>query len=134
MTFNWTKEACEILSTEWLAGKKAVFIGDRLGINRNAVIGKARRLGLPIHTGAMQRRGRQKTAEYWSPSPKIASHKPKTDFHSLNITFADLTETQCRFAVTSEAPHLFCGHEKAEGSSYCLHHHKICWVPSRWRA
>jgi len=38
-----------------------------------------------------------------------------------------LERNDCRYVVTEDHPMLFCGHEKAAGSSYCAHHAHVCW-------
>jgi GcrA cell cycle regulator len=43
----WTPERLAMLRTEWATDASTAEIGRRMGITKNAVIGKARRLGLP---------------------------------------------------------------------------------------
>jgi GcrA cell cycle regulator len=43
----WTPERLAMLRTEWATGAPTAEIGRRMGITKNAVVGKARRLGLP---------------------------------------------------------------------------------------
>jgi len=38
----------------------------------------------------------------------------------------DLRHDQCRYPLTQEAPYVFCGRQKAGGSSYCPRHHALC--------
>lgn len=42
-----------------------------------------------------------------------------------------LTMDQCRFPVTDEPPHLFCGKPCQEDSSYCPEHSGICMTEAR---
>lgn len=44
---NWTDEKVEQLTILWAAGDSASITAAKLGISRNAVIGKVRRLDLP---------------------------------------------------------------------------------------
>lgn len=44
----WTPERLATLRAEWATGASTAEIGRRMGITKNAVIGKARRLGLPL--------------------------------------------------------------------------------------
>ena len=47
MSLSWTDERIDRLKELWSQGKTASFIADELGgVSRNAVIGKAHRLGL----------------------------------------------------------------------------------------
>lgn len=41
-------------------------------------------------------------------------------------TLPKLEDNDCRFPF-GEGPFLFCGDEQQAGSSYCSHHHAICW-------
>lgn len=42
----WTPEAAAILREQWIAGAGSGAIAKRLGVSRNAVLGRARRMGL----------------------------------------------------------------------------------------
>lgn len=42
----WTPDRMEILAGEWASGIPAIEIGHRMGITKNAVIGKVHRMGL----------------------------------------------------------------------------------------
>jgi GcrA cell cycle regulator len=44
---DWTPESIADLRAHWSSGLSTAEIGRRMGISKNAVIGKARRLGLP---------------------------------------------------------------------------------------
>jgi GcrA cell cycle regulator len=48
--FDWTDKRVEFVKSRWTAGDSAGTIADALGVSRNSVIGKVRRLGLPYRT------------------------------------------------------------------------------------
>ncbi|WP_114947996.1 GcrA family cell cycle regulator [Microvirga calopogonii] len=54
MTASWDKQRMEVLTRLWLAGETARMIAEKLGggVTRNAVIGKAHRLGLTGKQGS----------------------------------------------------------------------------------
>ena len=54
MTMQWDEPQTELLTRLWLAGKTARTIAEKLGrgVTRNAVIGKAHRLGLTGKQGS----------------------------------------------------------------------------------
>ncbi len=54
MTVQWDEPRTELLTRLWLSGETARMIAERLGggITRNAVIGKAHRLGLTGKQGS----------------------------------------------------------------------------------
>ena len=39
-----------------------------------------------------------------------------------NVSLIDLESGDCRYPTSADAPFLFCGHPKQEGSSYCTPH------------
>ncbi|MSP82280.1 MAG: global cell cycle regulator GcrA-like protein [Alphaproteobacteria bacterium] len=54
---NWTSETIETLKTLWQAGHSASAIAGKLGgLSRNAVIGKAHRLGLAARPSPIKHR------------------------------------------------------------------------------
>jgi len=45
------------------------------------------------------------------------------------ITFAELSDLRCKFALTERSPHQFCGAPVKPGKSYCSEHAAICYRP-----
>jgi hypothetical protein len=76
MTAPWDEERMEVLTRLWLAGATARMIAEKLGgsVTRNAVIGKAHRLGLTGKHGSK----RLKRARAFRPEGK---RKPKNRAH-----------------------------------------------------
>jgi GcrA cell cycle regulator len=75
MTMHWDKLQTELLTRLWLAGNTARTIAEKLGggITRNAVIGKAHRLGLTGKQGSKSTAlKRTRTAP-----PKMSSQQPE---------------------------------------------------------
>jgi len=116
---SWTKERVELLQNLWGKGKSASEIAEILGgISRNAVIGKAHRLGLS---------GR--------PSP-IASDKPRSTAktrvkkHNKSATILDLTERMCRWPIgdPKKPGFRFCGKATVmAGVPYCKEHIEMAY-------
>ena len=82
MSLSWTDERIDRLKELWSQGKTASFIADELGgVSRNAVIGKAHRLGLqsrpsPVKPNEPAPKAKAKPrdkAETPAPAPKAAS-------------------------------------------------------------
>ena len=140
MSETWTDAKVEQLTKLWAEGFSFSAIGEQLGLNRNQVCGKINRLQLPEPEKKMNNpRGvshvvrkrrvetRQKTL-YELFVPRSADDLADK---SLNVSFDDIDRaTQCVFPF-GDGPFVFCGHPKAEGSSYCEGHHLICWEPAR---
>lgn len=53
--YDWTDSALRLLTEQWNAGVPTALIGQRLGITKNVVIGKAHRLGLPARKSPIKR-------------------------------------------------------------------------------
>lgn len=66
---RWTKEQSDMLCSLWRSGATAQAIADRLGVTRNAVLGRAGRLGLN-RTGKPSHAGKTLPAErsWWNAS------------------------------------------------------------------
>lgn len=79
MEFAWTETTIEKLRLLWLEGHSTAEIGRRLGISKNAVVGKAHRLDLPARPSPIKREGgqqgsaRKRTRQRWPRStlPKL---------------------------------------------------------------
>lgn len=63
MSFEWTPQVTAILIALWDEGLTTSKIGERLGITKNAVIGKVHRLGLPKRVVVAARKPLIKKAE-----------------------------------------------------------------------
>ncbi|MFA7429502.1 MAG: GcrA family cell cycle regulator [Rhodospirillaceae bacterium] len=123
----WTDERIEELKSLWSEGLTTGEIGKRLGVSKNAVVGKAHRLGLkgrpsPIKraaTGAPAKPPRAKPAEAKQPPAKIRS-------------VVDLSAHTCRWPIGDprEPGFHFCGAPSAPGKPYCAEHAAIAYVGS----
>lgn len=113
MTVDWTPERTAALIALWNENLSTSEIGRRLGITKNAVIGKVHRLGLP------QRR----------PSPKL---KPEP-LHVLKLDA--LRAGMCSWPIgePGEEGFHFCGSPATPGKPYCAEHCAIAYVPIKDR-
>jgi GcrA cell cycle regulator len=75
MTAQWNEPRTELLTRLWLSGETARTIAERLGrgITRNAVIGKAHRLGLTGKQGSKNAAVKRTQATH----PKMSSQQLK---------------------------------------------------------
>jgi len=111
----WTDERIEQLKDLWNQGLTTGEIGKRLGVSKNAVVGKAHRLGL---------KGR--------PSPiKRAKAEPKKKETAV-YSIIDLSPQTCRWPIGD--PKLpgfhFCGKPVRPGKPYCAEHCEVAYVGS----
>lgn len=143
----WTQEQLDALHAGYHAGKSYGIIAHEMGMTRNAVIGKARRLGFVRDE---KRCGRPRQPITRLPStpkksvpaiaaPVKATGVPLKDPHIYPIQMnpapiLDLKPGQCRFHLDSPdtpatAETLFCGARTEPGASYCQHHAERVYIP-----
>ncbi len=144
---RWPLEHEEALKTCFAEGMSSSAIAAELNwrfhsqYTRNAVIGRRIRMGIKCAdpkassrrprgaaepkpwdmAGVSKRQYRRRQAKARGPvlaSPPIAVVYPFAS--ALNIALVDLEAGHCRWP--SGVPVMFCGHPKADGSSYCPGH------------
>lgn len=130
---NWTKEQDDRLRTAW--GRDFTKnIANELGKTKNAVIGRARRLGLER---LMRRSGRPKSQR--NKIVRIHKHSktiepPVIPVDALNIPFTELQPQHCRFPTFGEGRSiLFCGHQVSDGNSFCGWHCSVAYEAPKQR-
>jgi GcrA cell cycle regulator len=140
--FDWTDEAIARLVALWGEGFSASECGQRMGVSRNAVIGKVHRLGL---SGKYRRprEGRRrmtkprasKPAAQKSPNIEQPPEMPQMR-QDLRLTeeprrgsfdLLDLKLGQCRYPEGNGPPFAFCGAPIVDGYPYCLEHAELCY-------
>lgn len=149
---TWTAQRIKKLSELWAQGVSCGHIGDQIGVTKNAVIGKARRLGLSTHITTVEKRQKAKSeraghvrikrahqpravrAKAAPPSLRVVSAKPKpvelAPIISRNVGIVELTERMCRWVEGDPThPAVFCGADCEAGRSYCAGHHRIVYTP-----
>lgn len=108
---NWTPEMEQQLRALWDNEISASLIAAEMGVTKGAVIGKARRLGLPLRGSPIK------------PRPKV--RKPRFK----NVELQDLEHNECRFPTTKEKPYRFCGAKTRALQSYCDFHRGKVYRP-----
>lgn len=125
---NWTQEATDKLSELWGAGYTSTEIGKRMGVSRQAVMGKVTRMGfkrsdnatLPDREAALKSDGRAK-ALY-----RAVKHEPIND---KVIRPSELEASHCRFPFGDplQPDFGFCGEQVVRWKPYCEAHCKVCF-------
>ncbi|MDC3143583.1 GcrA family cell cycle regulator [Pelagibacteraceae bacterium] len=132
---SWTHERIEQLKKLWEAGYTASNIASELGgITRNAVIGKAHRLGL---SGRMKSKSKVSSVSIVRKRKIPVNKNSKiieltTSVEPMNPTsFADIKDGLCRWPLgePEDLDFKFCGRKCAEGMIYCTEHHSLAYQP-----
>lgn len=112
---SWTEERVALLRQLWGSGKSASEIAEMLGdVSRNAVIGKAHRLGLS---------GR--------PSPIRKKKQGEPERKVVGATILNLTDRMCKWPIgdPKEADFHFCARATHGSLPYCAEHAAIAYQP-----
>lgn len=139
----WTEETIGILKELWAEGCSASQIAARLGVTRNAVIGKIHRLDLaarPPRARAPKPSSPRRPvvrAPHVRPAQAEPAHLSAT-FASEELTgeatLMTLGTKMCRWPIGDPALEAFrlCG-RTAETGPYCAHHGRLAYVTPRAR-
>jgi GcrA cell cycle regulator len=142
----------ELLKRCLHAGLSCGQIARKIGVTRNAVIGKRNRLGLSrpkdvIGRQLEQRRAarlaRPKIPGTWRPKRlnifaqherlmvAFPSPQPTAEdvpiYNGLGCTLLELSQGKCRWPISSPGAVCFCGNEAVKGLPYCLGHARIAY-------
>lgn len=148
----WTEDEDQFLRDHYGGKMSVTDFAAKIGVSRNAVIGRAQRLGLSAahKTGGRVRRAKARlTRSGMAQAIKIAAPRPKAvrppsplqerAFKPLPVcvepvSFIELQPHHCRWPVNREGePHSYCGSHKEPGSSYCRHHVEASMPPMEFR-
>ena len=140
--FEWNQQQVAKLKCLWDEGLSSAEIGKKMGgLSRNAILGKAHRLGLAGRknpdASRKPRKSRMKTGiERKVIAPKIVPDRPPPPPEG-GVSFHDLAGKHCREIVGWDAGAAglarYCGGTKTDDSSYCAEHYKKNYVPARIR-
>jgi GcrA cell cycle regulator len=142
----WTAEAVEVLKDLALAGRSASVIAATLGAaSRNAVIGKANRIGIRLNgdgrvgTSDRLQAGKQGSAPALSRAPnrRAAWVFAEAEVQEMRrVGFEDIHEFVCRWPLGDpmSKDFAYCGLNAAKGRSYCAGHCRMAYEPPKARA
>ncbi len=156
---SWTDDRIEMLKAHWDAGLTASQIAEALGegVTRNAVIGKAHRLGLEarpspvkvteavsavVHAVVAAAEGVvEAIAAVAAPAkaPPKRPARPTTPAKPMRTTLLDLSEKVCKWPIghPGEKDFHFCGKAAQASFPYCTDHCAIAYqaqLPRRDRS
>ena len=114
---TWTVDRTELLVELRKQHQPVPVMVDRLGLSRNAIIGKLHRLGLSV-------------ARIRKPVPTLtASEPPSEEVLKAGVTLMQLTDKTCRWPLgdVRDPGFIYCGELPLEGCPYCEEHAKIAY-------
>jgi len=143
---DWTQEAIERLRAFWAEGLSTAEIGRRMGISKNAVVGKAHRLNLSSRPSPIRRDPQERRT---TPSPRPPRQAPV----ARPMPSAPVMRPQAPPAVRNQAPprprlggsrtccwpigepgtpeFRFCEGDPMSGKPYCAEHAAVAYVKPR---
>lgn len=161
MSYFWTAQQDAQLRDGIAAGLTYQQVTDEMGniYSRNAVIGRAKRLGLKSKSGSKfgpgnrfltpeqlarkAERERQRYAEKVKPAREARVDKPKPVVRVVKpapkidapeprmVALVDLHARDCRWPIgdPKDSGFGFCGHQREQGEPYCGFHVKLAYAP-----
>lgn len=124
----WTDDRVEKLRELWDKGLSASQIAKELaeGVTRNAVIGKAHRMGLASRPSPVKADPAKRAAatSKKKAAPTNKKEKVKSTPSSGKVTILDLTESMCKWPIghPGEPNFHFCGKPSQPTFPYCAAH------------
>ena len=123
----WTDERLEDLKKLWAEGLSISQIGDALGVTRNAIAGKAHRMGLPKRPSPISRPKVEK------PQVVIPEQPERELPLRLELRQLEWSRSKCCWPTGDPKKNgfLFCGDAIIPGKPYCLPHCEQAYTTSR---
>ena len=122
----WTDERLEELKKLWAQGLSISQIGEALGVSRNAIAGKAHRMGLPKRPSPISKPKAEKQ--------KVEPVVEEQDL-PLRLELRQLVWSRSKCCWPTGDPKkngfVFCGDTVVPGKPYCLPHCKEAYTTSR---
>lgn len=153
---DWTAEAIERLRALWAEGHSTAEIGRRMGISKNAVVGKAHRLNLPPRPSPIRREAADAAPRPQSVrAPRIAPAAPRSTLPQVSpaappampapvaarpvmvvrpFPRASAARACCwPIGEPGQPGFRFCSADALTGKPYCADHAAVAYVKARDR-
>jgi len=154
----WTPELIKDLKRLWKKGLTTVEIGNRIGMSKNAVVGKAHRLGLEGRPSPIKREKKKapvieekklsseqivevsadidEVESSSFPPDELLKAEPMPEIHRSKkrktdgVQLVDLKPTSCRWPEgdPKDDDFCFCGKECVNGKIYCEEHCAVAYT------
>ena len=122
----WTDERLDELKKLWAEGLSISQIGEALGVSRNAIAGKAHRMGLPKRPSPISKSKTEKV--------QPVSNKEEQDLPlRLELRQLEWSRSKCCWPTGDPKKNgfVFCGDAVVPGKPYCLSHCQEAYTTSR---
>ena len=125
----WDKEKLDQLKKLWVEGLPITKIGNELGVSRNAIAGKAHRLGLPKRNSPISKLGEPRTNQIKGTSKEDNKVLP------LKLLLRDVEWSRNACCWPNGDPKLpgfkFCGVSIIPGRPYCEEHSMLAYTNTK---
>jgi GcrA cell cycle regulator len=142
---EWTAEAIDQLRAYWAEGHSTAEIGRRMGISKNAVVGKAHRLNLDARPSPIRREAeggerpaaqpRRTTPPARESAPLRRLEQPMAPPAAVVRPFQRASARTCCWPLGEPGtPEFrFCSGDALTGKPYCQEHAAVAYVKARDR-
>jgi GcrA cell cycle regulator len=135
---DWTPEQIGQLTQLWSEGLSTAEIGKRLGISKNAVVGKAHRLHLSSRPSPIKRVGPRPTiVRQHAHHPRLAAPvAPAPAPQPAPTRAVELSSQSCRWpnGHPGDENFHFCTQRAIQGKPYCVEHSAVAYVKAKPKA
>lgn len=127
MPGDWPEVRTEELRRLWADGLSITKIGLELGVSRNAVIGKAIRIGLPRRGSPIAQKPKSERIQCETKPPLPLRPIERLREPGPGVSLLDLRWTQCSYILGDPRDCRCCGERVKPGTAFCEHHHAIVY-------
>lgn len=122
----WTDERLDELKKLWAEGLSISLIGEALGVSRNAIAGKAHRMGLPKRPSPISKSKTEKA------EPIVLEDEQDLPLR-LELRQLEWSRSKCCWPTGDPKKNgfVFCGDKVVPGKPYCLSHCHEAYTTSR---
>lgn len=146
---GWTDEQVEKLRQMWAEGLTANEIAKRLGVTKNAIVGKVHRLCLKARPSPIKNKNAEETSaetvvvatqktiqkadgrvEIVAGEEGVVKKTETKSAHAGNVKLTELDSHTCRWPIGDprDDDFCFCGKRVRTGQTYCDEHSAMAYV------
>jgi GcrA cell cycle regulator len=127
MLMSWTPDRIAEVTRLWNQGLSTADIGRLVGVTKNAIVGKAHRLGLPARPSPIKRDASQPRLSVARPAPHP---KPAERRAHPSVALVNTNGLACKwpFGHPGDTDFGFCGAPSLEGKPYCPEHYERAYI------